>query len=59
MSIKQATAPPAEKSPLAVAMAGVVMVSYPGSPEGGRLKKAYQPGCPMVLPMMEAPYPYV
>jgi hypothetical protein len=32
------TAPPALKTPLAVEIAGVVMVAYPGSPSGGRLK---------------------
>jgi hypothetical protein len=32
------TAPPALKTPLAVEIAGVVIVAYPGSPSAGRLK---------------------
>lgn len=46
-------APPALKMPLAVAIASVVVVPYPGSPCGGRSKKLYHPGWPIVLPMME------
>jgi len=48
------TAPPALNTPLAVEMAGVVIEAYPGSPSVGSLKKLYHPGCPIVLPMMEA-----
>jgi len=47
------TAPPALKTPLAVAMVGVVIESYPASPSAGRSKYVYQPGCPMVLLMMD------
>jgi hypothetical protein len=54
MTNSEPTAPPALKTPLAVEMTGVVMEAYPGSPFAGRLKYAYQPGCPIVLPMIDA-----
>lgn len=52
-------APPALKTPFAVAIAVAEVVSYSGSPFRGKSKASYQPGWPKVLVSIDEQYPYV